>query len=154
MSYFLKTVSPAWHSTCEFFFPFLSFDCSHLRLRTDEVNKAAAVLVESLEDPVFGPSYAPIHTPFNKVPLTVSWYHLNAYSYAKSTGYPDSLFSYYQGIVSQWKCVTLTRGLPFTEHRCWGRPRCSLWQSYGWMGSRNRGSCGCQWYNTLTGQEF
>ncbi|KAH8829594.1 S-adenosyl-L-methionine-dependent methyltransferase [Flagelloscypha sp. PMI_526] len=48
---------------------------------TDEVNKAAAVLVESLEDPVFGPSYAPIHTPFNK-----------------STGYPDSLFSYYQGI--------------------------------------------------------
>ncbi|KAG7441668.1 S-adenosyl-L-methionine-dependent methyltransferase [Guyanagaster necrorhizus] len=52
----------------------------HLCFRTDETNKAAAMLTENLKDPDWGHSYSPVHTPFN------SW-----------SKYPGTMFSWYQG---------------------------------------------------------
>ncbi|KAK0234213.1 S-adenosyl-L-methionine-dependent methyltransferase [Armillaria fumosa] len=46
---------------------------------TDETNKAASMLTETLKDPDWGHSYSPVHTPFN------FW-----------SKYPGSIFSWYE----------------------------------------------------------
>lgn len=48
---------------------------------TDENNKSAATLTETLSDPEWGHSYAPEHSPFNR------W-----------SKYPNSLFSWFEGV--------------------------------------------------------
>lgn len=48
---------------------------------TDENNKSAATLTETLSDPEWGHSYAPEHSPFNR------W-----------SKYPKSLFSWFEGV--------------------------------------------------------
>ncbi len=49
---------------------------------TDEVNKAASMLTETLKDPDWGRSCSPIHAPFN------FW-----------SKYPGSIFSWYEDAV-------------------------------------------------------
>ncbi|KAK0479628.1 hypothetical protein IW261DRAFT_148261 [Armillaria novae-zelandiae] len=69
-------------------------------LRTDETDKAASMLTETLKDPDWGHSYSPGHAPFN------FW-----------SKYPGSIFLWYEDAV----CVAfveicvLTTRVPFSR---------------------------------------
>ncbi len=79
-------------------------------LSTDEVNKAASMLTETLKDPDWGHSCSPIHAPFNY------W-----------SKYPGSIFSWYENAVRvALKDVFLLAFNAGIGKRCRSSERCTF----------------------------